>query len=239
MLLIVDVFPQTFKPTFKLLNPPAAVSEVSLIVSSYLRRAEHTYSTILSSSSESLPRRAVPRLVNIFTASPSSATEIFLAELSQLVSVVESDERDVFGAFELTGVSAILAEYGRTSEQFQLAVESTRALFESAMANAKHLNLVVLTYPGAHGKRQMQPPQSPLPPPGPSPQLPIGGVSTCHASADVCTNATNSCSGRGDCTEMSKAGKTCFVCQCEATLDSNGRRQIWVGDACERLDVSA
>lgn len=211
---------------------------MSLIVSSYLHRAQHTYSTVFSASN-SPPQGALPRLIDVFTASPSDATEVFLAETAQIVSVIESAERDVFGAFQLTGVSAVAAEYGRASEQFQLAVDTTRALFQSAMANAEHLNLVILTYPGAHGKRQMQPPQSPLPPPGPQPQLPIGGVSTCHTSTEICTNVTNSCSGRGDCTQMSKAGKTCFVCQCEATLGSNGGRQTWVGDACERLDISA
>ncbi|KAI5118919.1 hypothetical protein M0805_003743 [Coniferiporia weirii] len=231
------VIPSTLKSSFMLLNPPSVSAEVSLVVSSYLRRAEHAYSNVFSAST-GFPQGTVPRLIDVFSASPSSATETFLSETASLVSLIESDEADVFGAFELRGVSQIANEYGQDSEQFQMAVETTEAMLSSAMANPK-FSLVLLTYPASHGKRQVQPPQSPLPPPSPSPQLPIGGVSTCHISADACANATSSCSGRGECTQASKAGKTCFVCACETTFDSNGGKETWVGDACERQDVSA
>ncbi|KAH8107490.1 hypothetical protein DFH11DRAFT_1732320 [Phellopilus nigrolimitatus] len=233
-----DVIPPAFKPSFFLSNPPLASSEISLVVSSYLQRAEHVYSNIVYEAT-SIPH--VPRLIDVFSASPSSATEDFLAETAQLVTLIESDETDTFGAFELHGVSQIAGEYGRQSEQFTLAVETTQALLLSALENSK-LSVVVLTYPSpnASGKRQTaQPPQSPLPSSVPSPQLPIGGVSTCHATADACANATSACSGRGECAEASKAGRTCFVCACEVTLDSNDRREHWVGDACERKDISA
>jgi hypothetical protein len=87
-------------------------------------------------------------------------------------------------------------------------------------------------------KRQAQPPQqSPLPPQSPVPQQPISGVSTCFASADICTDSTNSCSGRGQCLQASKAGRTCFICACSKTSDK-GKTQTWVGDACERKDIS-
>ncbi|THH04291.1 hypothetical protein EW145_g5629 [Phellinidium pouzarii] len=232
-----DVIPSSLKWSFALSNPPSVSSEISLIVSSYLRRAEHIYSNVFSASTAS-PQGTVPRLIDVFSASPSSATEAFLSETAQVISLIESDEIDTFGAFELSGVSQIANKYGRHSEQFELAAETTKAMLASAMANPK-LSFVVLTYPDSRWKRQMQPPQSPLPPPVPSPQLPIGGVSTCHISADACANATNSCSGRGECTQASKAGKTCFMCACEATIDSNGRKNVWVGEACERKDVSA
>jgi len=38
--------------------------------------------------------------------------------------------------------------------------------------------------------------------------------------------------------QASKAGKTCFVCACNQTTTPNGKTQTWVGDACERKDIS-
>ena len=94
----------------------------------------------------------------------------------------------------------------------------------------------------AHSKRQ----QSPLPPPLPHPAHPIGAVSTCYQTLDSCTNSTSSCSGHGSCISASKAGRTCFVCACEASkietgkgTGTNGKKTIyWAGDKCERQDVS-
>jgi len=236
-----EIIPASLKSSFSISNPPSAASEVSLVVSSYLQRASHVYTNIYSATS-SHPVQPVPRLLDTFSASFSSATEEFLSETAQLVSIIEEEENDSFGAFELKGVSAIAAEYGRQSEQFKLAVETSRALFESAMAHPK-LSFVVLSYPTtqSHTKRQqaLQPPQSPLPPPLPSPQLPIGGVSTCHESADTCSNATEACSGHGACVQASKAGKTCFVCSCNITHDASGRRDYWAGDSCQKKDISA
>jgi hypothetical protein len=114
-----------------------------------------------------------------------------------------------------------------------------RAVLESALSKP-NINLALLTFSPSKTlhRRQAQPPQqSPLPPPSPIPQQPIGGVSTCFTSVDICTNSTNSCSGRGDCLQASKAGKTCFVCTCSKTTDK-GKTQTWVGDACERKDIS-
>jgi len=199
---------------------------------------------IVQSLSLGSPTVPVPRLLDSFTLNPSSSTEAFLSELSQLVSMVEADQEDVFGAFELSGLSKIAAEHGKDSELYKLAAESTRGLLSSAMAS-KNLAFVMLTYSGSsipRSKRQeflRQPPQSPFPQPTPSPQQPIGSISTCHESASACSNATNSCSERGECMQASKAGRTCFVCACEVTKDENGRRQTWVGDACERKDISA
>lgn len=237
----LEIIPASLKSSFSVSNPPSAASEASLVVSSYLQRASHVYTNIFSATSPH-PVQPVPRVLDTFSTSPSSVTEEFLSETAQLVSMIEEGEDGSFGAFELKGLSAIAAEYGRHSEQFKLAVETSRALFESAMAHPK-LSLVVLTYPTTqlHTKRQqvLQPPQSPLPPPSPSPQLPIGGVSTCHVSADACSNATETCSGHGACVQASKAGKTCFVCSCNITHDASGRRDYWAGDSCQKRDISA
>jgi hypothetical protein len=101
-----------------------------------------------------------------------------------------------------------------------------------------HLALLMFSPSTSPRRRQAQPPQqSPLPPQSPIPQQPISGVSTCFTSADVCANSTNSCSGRGECLQASKAGRTCFICACSKTTDK-GKTQTWVGDACERKDIS-
>ncbi|OCB87351.1 hypothetical protein A7U60_g5490 [Sanghuangporus baumii] len=233
-----DVIPSSLKQTFSLPDPPSTSLEIPLVVSSYLQRAEHVYSTIFSKA----PFATAPLLLDAFTTHPSSATDAFLSETSQLVVCVESEEKESFGAFDLKGLAELLKEYGKDSELYQLAAETTRAILESALKKPE-LSLVVITYPGTltHSfSARQQPPQSPLPPPTtPSPQLPIGGVSTCHASTEACGNATSSCSGHGSCVEAQKAGKTCFVCACSVTHDDSGRPQEWAGDACERKDVSA
>jgi len=38
--------------------------------------------------------------------------------------------------------------------------------------------------------------------------------------------------------QASKAGKTCFVCACNQTTTQDGKTQTWVGEACERKDIS-
>ncbi|TDL24325.1 hypothetical protein BD410DRAFT_117401 [Rickenella mellea] len=231
-----DILSPSMKAEFQLSNPPSTSLNISQVVESMLYRAQRVYSTIVSSSS-STTSAPVPRLLDIFHDTPSSATEYFLSETATLVSFVEEDNDDAFGAFELKSLAELASRYGKHSEQYTLAAEATRAIISSALLN-RRLATAIMTYPApTTAKRAMQPPpQSPFP--GPAPQLPIGSVSTCHPSDDACANVTNSCSGRGSCSEASKAGRTCFVCSCNVTRDDQGRRQWWVGDACERKDVS-
>lgn len=230
-----DVLPDSLRPSFTLSNAPS-VSSFSSIISTYLHRAPHAYTHIFSLPSYDAP---VPRLLDVFSVS-SSATETFLTELSGIISFLESDDAfyaDRFGAFELKGLSEIARAYGRANEQYQLAAETLRAAVHSALAK-EDLNLVLLTYDGARAEamRKREPQQSPLPPS--IPQQPINSISTCHATEDVCGNATSSCSGRGSCVKASRAGRTCFVCACSATKDSKGRTENWAGQSCERKDVS-
>ncbi|ETW80696.1 hypothetical protein HETIRDRAFT_61776 [Heterobasidion irregulare TC 32-1] len=209
-----DVLPESMRPSFTLSNAPS-VSSFSSIISTYLHRAPHAYAHIFS-----LPTYDAP--------------------LSGVISFLESDDAfytDRFGAFELKGLSEIARAYGRASEQYQLAAETLRAAVHSALSKGD-LNLVLLTYDGARAEalRKREPQQSPLPPS--IPQQPINSVSTCHATEEVCRNATSACSGRGSCVSASKAGRTCFVCACSATKDSKGRTENWAGQSCERKDVS-
>jgi hypothetical protein len=221
------------------LSDSPVVTSLSSIISTYLHRAPHVYSSIYSELSHR--PQGIPSFLDIFSVS-SSATETFVSETSALSDFLDTDEAstDKFAAFELKGLSYIAEAYGRSSEQYQLAARTTRAVLESALSKS-NLNLAVFTFSSSgptDKRRRAQPPQSPLPSPSPMPQLPIGGVSTCFLSEAICTNSTDSCSGRGECLQASKAGKTCFVCACNKTTTSNGKTQTWVGDACERKDIS-
>ncbi len=85
------------------------------------------------------------------------------------------------------------------------------------------------------------PQESQVPFPLPGPQQPIGAISTCFTSLDSCNNSTSSCSGRGQCSQASKAGRTCFVCTCGATTIGEGNKvktTYWAGESCERKDIS-
>ena len=234
----LDSIPPSLKASYFLDAIPSANPDLSLVVESYTQKAEHVYGTVITEAPHAAA--TLPRLIDVFGAHPSSATDKFLSEMTQAVYVIETDETNVFGALSLKGLDELRTEYGRGSEVYQLATESTRALLESAMAKDK-LALALLTFPLSNNlRRQQQPPQSPLPPgSSPAPQLPIGGVSTCFTSEDACGNATSSCSGHGTCVQAQKAGRACFVCACSASRDDTGRLEEWAGEACERRDISS
>jgi Domain of unknown function (DUF3844) len=184
----------------------------------------------------SVAKNTFTPLLDIMNVSPP--TETFISELSALVEFLESDDLplDRFGAFNLTGLRTIADAYGRDSEQYSTAAASLTAALRSALTKP-YLNLVIFTYPevrpGGMAKRQAQ---SPLPSRVPVP--PVGSDVLCYTSEDICTNSTESCSGHGTCALANKAGRTCFICSCEATKDSKGRTEHWAGSKCERKDVS-
>jgi hypothetical protein len=198
-----------------------------------LQRARHVFSHVFDASSGSTDT-FVP-LLDIIRASPS--TETFLAELSALVTFLESDDLslDRFGAFRMTGLRTIADTYGRDSEQYTTAAASLAAALRSTLIKP-HLNMVVFTYPGTRVSAQRRQDQSPLPSPVPTP--PISSDALCFASEEICSNSTESCSGHGACVQANRAGRACFVCACGATKDSDDQTQHWAGTKCERKDVS-
>ncbi|KZT10884.1 uncharacterized protein LAESUDRAFT_672451 [Laetiporus sulphureus 93-53] len=233
----VGVIPSSFKESFSLSDEPSP-SSLATLIPTYLDRAHHSYSHIFSHSQ--LPTEA-PRIIDIFSV-PSSASQTFLEEMTTIVGFLESDDipNDKFAAVELRGLAELAAEFGRDSEQYRLASETIRGLLSSAIEK-RGLKLALVTVPVSafQAKRQeLQPPQSPFPPPMPGPAEPIDAVATCYTTATACGNATNACSSHGECVEASKAGRTCFVCACAATTDDRGRTELWAGNACERKDVS-
>lgn len=167
-----------------------------------------------------------------------------LSELSNLYSFLESGTSR-FAAIELRGLSKIRYEYGPMSDEYLDAVRIVRSFLRSALNRSDRLRLAILTF-DAHDqqKRSVIPrqEQSPLPSSRPLPQQPISSISTCFTTQDVCEQTTNTCSGRGQCVEATKSGRTCFVCSCSNTRTGEGaqtKTDVWVGESCERKDISA
>ena len=208
------------------------MTSLDSLISTLLHRAPSTYSHIFSEAS--YPVHGVPLLLDIF-AVPSVTTRTFLSEISALLDFVESGPTsDKFGAFELKGLGEIQRAFGSGSAQYRTAADSIRAVIRSAIAKGS-INLAVLTHARySHEKRDPQ--QSPVP--SSFQNRPIPSTSTCYDSQEACEDETSSCSEHGQCVEVSKAGRKCFLCACSATKDSMGRTENWAGEACERKDVS-
>ena len=207
-----EVIPSSLrKSSFSISSTPTPDS-LSALFSTYVDRAHHVYSLVYETSAPA------PRLVN-------SLKDYLNGEFPV----------DRFAAFDFTVLSML--KQHRDTEEIREAYVALRDTL-SALAARSDVKLAIVSVPAPNTLARRQPPQSPLPPPLPHPAEPIDSISTCYASADTCGNATNSCSGHGECVAASKAGKTCFVCACAATKDSKGRQEFWAGNACERKDVS-
>jgi len=238
-----EVLPSSIQQSFTL-KTDFSVSSPSSIISTFLHRAQHAYSHIYSAFSAQPPPPS--QLLHLFSI-PSPSTDQFLSESTSLSAFLESSSTgseydNSFAAFELKGLSEIAHDFGRTSEQYVLAARTTRALIESAMAQP-NIHLALLTFtptpdPPPHAKRQDKAEVSPQQSPHAAPQQPIGSLSTCFYTAEMCEDETEGCSGRGECVSASKAGRTCFVCACEVTESDQGRKESWAGEACERKDIS-
>ncbi|KAF9462440.1 hypothetical protein BDZ94DRAFT_1309700 [Collybia nuda] len=221
LLLVVEdrdaqaILANTITPSFKMIEPSSSLSSV---ISTYLHRAQHTYTSIYNSR----------QLENV----PSLST------------FFETAESPAFAAIEAKSLSDLRREYGDASEEYLRAVAQLRVFLENVYDQNRSLHVALLSYtPSLHAydKRQLQVSQSPIPSGSAPPQEPIGGVSTCFTSADACTIGTSSCSGRGKCVAASKSGRTCFICTCEVTKTGEGSKvktDTWVGQSCERKDVS-
>lgn len=211
----LGIFPEPLQLGFTL-ETPMSTPLVSLpsVISTYLHRASHVFTSLF----------------------PDSLVES-LDDVRTLVSFFDSAEGPAFAAIDLSRLHHLDE---RSSEQI---VHELRALFNHIVQ--ERYNLAVLTYrpslsSPSFDKRQAVESQAPLPSTAP-PQQPIGAISTCFTSIDACKNSTTSCSGRGQCVEASKAGRTCFVCNCGITRTGEGKNvktDYWAGERCERKDIS-
>lgn len=215
----------------------ALSSSLTSLVSSYLRRATHAYSLVYSDTI--IPPEGIPRTLDIFSA-PTPGNTAFLAEISTLFDFAEpsSDSHDnKFASLELTGLYQLAATYGRSSEQYQLAARTLKTILETSTADSSN-HIAILSYtpsPMMH-KRQAQ--QSPLHPPHPVAGPPARRLATCLTTVDACSNATSDCFGHGQCVSTINAGRECFVCACSQTTSTSGKTESWVGDMCQKKDIS-
>ncbi|KAG2338871.1 hypothetical protein BDR05DRAFT_917802 [Suillus weaverae] len=234
-----DIIPSFMSRSFSIAGAPTG--SLTSFVSSYLQRAAHAYSLVYSDLA--VPPEGIPRTLDIFSA-PTPANEAFLAEISTLTKFVEPTTDiydDKFASLELTGLSQLAATYGRSSDQYQLAARTVRAVIEASTVDANTRVAVVSYTPSLiMDKRQPQPPQqSPLPAPRPPPGPPIRRLASCLTSAEACSNATNACFGHGQCVSTLSAEQECFVCACSNTKSDSGKTESWVGDMCQRKDISS
>ncbi|KAJ7467130.1 hypothetical protein FB451DRAFT_1137775 [Mycena latifolia] len=218
--------PSSLHPSFEFPTPPSSqISSLSSVISTYLHRAAHAYTSI-------------------FSADPSSQSRSawYTAELDSIKSFFDDAQGASFAAAELSGLANMRTTHGIDSDEYRVSLDATRKVLEYAIDH--NIRIAMLTFsPSAHteAKRAPAPQLSQAPFPRPPPQSPIGSVSTCHTTLDACNNATSSCSGRGECSGATKSGRTCFVCSCGTTRTGSGNQaktETWVGESCERKDIS-
>ena len=226
------VIPHSLKKSTFSISPPPTTESLSALIPTYIDRAHHVYSHVYEPTVS-------------FTSHDSAAAS--LQAFADLKDFLEGDyAADRFAAFDFSGLTASLKDtMGADHEQVHEAHKALREILKD-LTKRDDIKPAVVSIPSphshshhhkhGHGHGKRQPQQSPLPLPRPG--EPIEAISTCHASADTCGNATDSCSGHGQCVAASKAGKTCFVCACSVTTDLKGRKEHWAGSACERRDVS-
>ncbi|KAH9485530.1 putative endoplasmic reticulum membrane protein [Psilocybe cubensis] len=164
-------------------------------------------------------------------------------DVASLVSFFKTSEQPAFAAVELSKLHDIGEQGGRYSEEYLDIADEIRALLQQLIDDDR-FTVAVLTYtsPSVNKRAAPQETQAPLPPSDKlPPQQPIGSISTCFTTLDACNNGTSTCSGRGQCLQASKAGRTCFVCSCGITTTGEGNKiktDHWAGESCERKDIS-
>ncbi|KAJ6629442.1 hypothetical protein B0H10DRAFT_1987145 [Mycena sp. CBHHK59/15] len=212
--------PSSLRPSFDL-----PTSSLSSVISTYLHRASHAYTSIYSVDPSSQSRKAW-----------------YIAEMESLMGFFDNAQDASFAALELSGLANIRSTHGVDSDDYRASLDATRKVLEYAVDHSIHVALLTFLPPShTDAKRAPAPQLSQAPFPRPPPQSPIGSVSTCHMTLDACNNATSTCSGRGECLAATKLGRTCFVCSCGSTQTGSGRQvktETWVGESCERKDVS-
>jgi len=217
------VVPHTLRLSFTLTTPPSvSMSSLSSVISTYLHRARHSFASLYSSYDFGQSK-----------------------DVQSLVSFFDSAESPAFASMDLSALHDIGQTYGPSSDEYLEIADKLRAYLEQ-IVDDDSFNLAILALPRPSApslfKRQTtQQSQTPVPSHTPSPQQPIGSISTCFTTLDVCNSSTSSCSGRGTCVQASKAGRTCFVCSCGVTKTGEGKKVktvTWAGQNCERKDIS-
>ena len=208
------VVPDSLRASFTLTTPSPNL--LSFVTSTYLHRARHSFASLYRSHDFGQAR-----------------------DIQSLVSFFDSAETPAFALMDLSTLHDVRQTHGLSSDGYIQVAEKLRAYLEQILDD-DNFNLAILTHPSSTPSLFKR--QGPVPSHTPSPQQPIGSISACFTTVDVCNNSTSSCSGRGTCVRASKAGRTCFVCSCGVTKTGVGNKVTtvtWAGQSCERKDISA
>lgn len=226
-----DVLPSTLVPNFSFSEPTREY--LPSLLKTFNQRATHAFSYVYAKPS--LPSQGVPRVLDVFLT-PTSANEAFLAEMTTLTDYIDAPTTiDRFAGVQLSSIPQLAAAYGRESEQYQLATQTVRSVIEAALFD-KFIRLALVTYlPSSVQKRSTQQLQSSLPP---KTRQTLSRPGVCYDTELACLNGTSACSGHGSCVSTVHEGSECFSCACVATKSESGMTQTWVGQSCERQDIS-
>ena len=141
-----------------------------------------------------------------------------------------------FAAFEISSLDLLADEFGRDSEQYQVATRRIREWMSVPSWNGEDILALVIkpkTEPQGHA-HQARSNAARASAPGSAP------IYSCFDSAETCGNSTGGCSGRGSCIPVTRAGRTCYTCKCSPTKSEDGTSTTyWAGQRCERKDVSS
>lgn len=203
------------------------------LLKTFNQRATHAFSYVYAKPS--LPSQGVPRVLDVFLT-PTSANEAFLVEMTTLTDYIDAPTTiDRFAGVQLSSIPQLAAAYGRESEQYQLATRTVRSVIEAALFD-KSIRLALVAYlPSSVQKRSTQQLQSSLPP---KTRQTLSRPGVCYDTELACLNGTSACSGHGSCVSTVHEGSECFTCACVATKSESGMTQTWVGQSCERQDIS-
>ncbi|KIJ56032.1 hypothetical protein M422DRAFT_23471 [Sphaerobolus stellatus SS14] len=190
-----------------------------------------------------LLRRYTRAAANVYPKVWQSSTrdgqdDILLATES-ILRHLKNEPSPQFGGLHITGLKQIAERDGKTSDLYEQVVDNLRNILKTAVLSNYKVAILTPSAPSTAKLSRRQPPQSPFPIPSVPATAPIFSTSTCFTSEEGCQNATSSCSSRGSCVGVTRAGKTCYVCACgKAPLKEGGNNVTWAGGMCEKLDIS-
>ncbi|KAH7339484.1 hypothetical protein B0J17DRAFT_655331 [Rhizoctonia solani] len=240
-----NYFPE--QPSFYI-NSTLSRRDISALLSNYVAHARQDFTTIPSgldwhSDSDFASRFEGDDIIETFKV-PGKSAALFLDEIMAIQYFkhgqwAKNTETSNFATFEITALDLLAEEYGRDSEQYRKAVDVIEWLSILGWHEGETYSLIVTpkTEPAGHSyhqSRNLAPIERRAPVSGSVP------IYSCFKTADACGNSTSSCSGRGSCVPVSRAGRTCYTCKCEPSRSKDGMTTTyWAGQQCERKDVSS
>ncbi|QRV79466.1 hypothetical protein RhiJN_07481 [Ceratobasidium sp. AG-Ba] len=214
------------------INTTLSAQDVSALVHNYVTHARSTSDSVtlgLDSPLESEQDESFEINAQAFKVPVTSFP---------IIETENGDHRDMknFATFEIKSLDLLAEEYGRSSEQYQLATQLVRNWLDIPNWNGDDiLSVIIKPRSSVHSHESRAAPiERRAGSPGGLP------IYSCFADASTCGNATSACSGRGSCVSVMRAGKTCYTCKCSPSKSEDGMSTTyWAGERCERKDVSS